>query len=73
MQVLQQNGGKAPIDCLVLFRHLLVDIISAVSFDHHSGALSKYALGIEDPLSTAINDFPKVSSGSLLRVVSRLL
>ena len=58
VQILDHLGGKVN-DALVLFRHLMVDLIVATSFGYRLGALSKWALDVGDPLSTAINDFPK--------------
>jgi len=37
----------------------MVDVVSASSFGYHVGALSKWAMDGEDPLVTAIGDFPK--------------
>ena len=37
----------------------MVDVVSASSFGYHVGALSKWAMNAEDPLVTAIGDFPK--------------
>ncbi|KAH7921089.1 cytochrome P450 [Leucogyrophana mollusca] len=56
---LEQVGGKQSVDCLALFRHYMVDVIIASSHGYRQGALSKWIVGVEDPLSTAISDFPK--------------
>ena len=37
----------------------MVDVASASSFGYRVGALSKWATDAEDPLVTAIGDFPK--------------
>ncbi len=37
----------------------MVDVVSASSFGYHVGALSKWVMDAEDPLVTAIGDFPK--------------
>ena len=37
----------------------MVDIMTLSSYGYRLGALRKWALDSEDPLSTAINDFPK--------------
>ncbi|KAI0307004.1 cytochrome P450 [Multifurca ochricompacta] len=47
------------INCLSFFRHLMVDIASVSSFGYRVGALNKWAIDAEDPLVTAIGDFPK--------------
>ncbi|KAH9077004.1 cytochrome P450 [Lactarius deliciosus] len=47
------------VDCLTFFRHFMVDVVSASSFGYHVGALSKWAMDTEDPLVTAVGDFPK--------------
>ena len=58
-QTLELAGGKQSFECLNLFRHLMVDIMSMTIYGFHHGALRDLALGIEDPLSTAVYDFPK--------------
>jgi hypothetical protein len=52
-------GGKSTFECLNLFRHLMVDIMSMTIYGSHHGALKNLSMGIEDPLSTAVYDFPK--------------
>lgn len=37
----------------------MADVVSASSFGYSTGALSKWAADVEDPLVTAIGDFPK--------------
>lgn len=59
IQILDNLSGKAPLECLTLFRHLMVDVVVQSSYGYRLGALSKWAMDVEDPLSTAINDFPK--------------
>ena len=58
------------MDCLTVFRHLMVDAVVAFSYGYRLGAVTKFAMDVEDPLSTAINDFPKrgilVSKGTLI-------
>ncbi|EGO02344.1 hypothetical protein SERLA73DRAFT_178240 [Serpula lacrymans var. lacrymans S7.3] len=56
---LEQMPSKQPLDCLTLFRHFMVDVIVSSSYGYRLGALSKWIVGAEDPLSTAIGDFPK--------------
>lgn len=57
--MLEHAGGKKSFECLSLFRHLMVDIMSMTIYGFHHGALRNLSLGIEDPLSTAVYDFPK--------------
>ncbi|CCM00466.1 uncharacterized protein FIBRA_02499 [Fibroporia radiculosa] len=52
-------SGKASVDCLDLFRHLMVDIIGSTVFGSRPGSLDNWALNIQDPLATAVYDFPK--------------
>jgi len=59
LKTLESISGKTAVECLVLFRHLMVDVMVASTFGYRLGALAKWAMGIEVPLSTAINDFPK--------------
>jgi len=58
-QMLELAAGKQSFECLNLFRHLMVDIMSMTIYGFHHGALRNLTLGIEDPLSTAVYDFPK--------------
>lgn len=58
-QALEHVGAKYPLDCLALFRHLMVDVIISSSHGYRQGALSKWILGGMDPIATAISDFPK--------------
>lgn len=37
----------------------MVDALVSSSYGYRLGAVSKWAMGVEDPLSMAINDFPK--------------
>lgn len=37
----------------------MADIVVSSSFGYRLGAVGKWAMDVEDPLSTAINDFPK--------------
>lgn len=37
----------------------MVDIVVSSSYGYRLGAVSKWAMDVEDPLSTAIKDFPK--------------
>lgn len=57
--MLELAGGKNSFECLDLFRHLMVDITSMTIYGFHHGALKNLSLGIEDPLSMAVYDFPK--------------
>jgi hypothetical protein len=59
LQTLENLCGKAPVECLALFRHLMVDVVVSSSFGYRLGAVKRWAMDVEDPLSTAINDFPK--------------
>lgn len=58
-QILDSIAGKASTECLTLFRHLMVDVVVSSSYGYRLGAVTKWAMDVEDPLSTAINDFPK--------------
>ncbi|KAI0254878.1 cytochrome P450 [Lactifluus subvellereus] len=59
VNILDRTTKGNAIDCLAFFRHFMADVVSASSFGYSIGALSKWAAGIEDPLVTAIGDFPK--------------
>jgi len=67
-QVLDNIAGKASTECLTLFRHLMVDIVVSSSYGYRLGAVTKWAMDVEDPLSTAINDFPKRGILVILRI-----
>ncbi|KDR84434.1 hypothetical protein GALMADRAFT_713040 [Galerina marginata CBS 339.88] len=56
---LENISGKSSVECLALFRHLMVDVVVSSCFGYRLGAVSRWAMDVEDPLSTAINDFPK--------------
>ncbi|KAI0658588.1 cytochrome P450 [Cubamyces menziesii] len=58
VQIIENKKGKASIETLDLFRHLMVDIISVTVFGSRPGALDNWAIGIQDPLSQAVYDFP---------------
>ncbi|KAG6888517.1 hypothetical protein C0995_007760 [Termitomyces sp. Mi166 len=58
-KTLESMSGAEPLDCLSVFRHLMVDAVVSSSYGYRLGAVSKWAVSVEDPLSTAINDFPK--------------
>ena len=45
----------------------MVDVLVPSSYGYRLGAVSKWAMDVEDPLSTAINDFPK--RGILVRTI----
>ncbi|KIL58950.1 hypothetical protein M378DRAFT_169922 [Amanita muscaria Koide BX008] len=59
VNALENIGGKDPLECLTLFRHLMVDVVTSVSYGFQANAIKNWAMGLENPLSTAINDFPK--------------
>ena len=58
-QILHRFSGRTALDSLVLFRQLMVDILSASSFGYRVGALSKWNIVNQDTLAMAIVDFPK--------------
>ncbi|KAF8727752.1 hypothetical protein AX14_007059 [Amanita brunnescens Koide BX004] len=59
VNALEDIAGKEPLECLTLFRHLMVDVVTSVSYGYQSNAVKNWSVGLENPLSTAINDFPK--------------
>ncbi|OBZ70133.1 hypothetical protein A0H81_09811 [Grifola frondosa] len=59
VEILDRVAGKASVDCLDLFRHLMVDILSVTVFGSRPGSLDKWATNIQDPITTAVYDFPK--------------
>ncbi|TEB32169.1 cytochrome P450 11B1 [Coprinellus micaceus] len=56
---LESTAGKSSLECLAMFRNLMVDVTIFSLFGYRLGAVGKWIVGAEDPLSTAINDFPK--------------
>jgi hypothetical protein len=58
IQILERIAGKTSVECLALFRHLMVDVFVASSYGYRVGALGRWAGGVEDVLCTAIHDFP---------------
>ncbi|KAF8178037.1 cytochrome P450 [Pholiota molesta] len=59
INTLEGLSGKTPVECLTLFRHLMADVMASSSFGYRLGAVGKWTMDVEDPLSTAISDFPK--------------
>ncbi|KIM73902.1 hypothetical protein PILCRDRAFT_717573 [Piloderma croceum F 1598] len=59
IKILDSFAGKVFVDCLTLFRYLMVDIIVTSSHGYRLGALSRWATGVQEPLVTAVGDFPK--------------
>ncbi|TFK74517.1 cytochrome P450 [Pluteus cervinus] len=58
MNLLEGIGAKNSVECLNLFRHLMVDVVVLSSYGHRLGALTNWAKNTEDTLSTSINNFP---------------
>ncbi|ESK91848.1 cytochrome p450 [Moniliophthora roreri MCA 2997] len=56
---LDKMEGQIPLECLSLFRNLMVEVIVSTSYGYRLGAVGKWAQNSEDPLSIAISDFPK--------------
>jgi hypothetical protein len=52
-------NGKSSVESLGLFRQFMMDIMASLSFGYRLSAVSRWALGSEDPLCTAVADFPK--------------
>ncbi|KAI0322074.1 cytochrome P450 [Amylostereum chailletii] len=61
VDILEDNGGKTPVDCLHLFREMLVDIGAVVAFDYKLGALEEASKHGVNYLVRAIDDFPKLA------------
>lgn len=59
IDILHRFSGSMALDSLVLFRQLMVDILSASSFGYRVGALNKWHIAKQDTLAMAIGDFPK--------------
>ncbi|KAH9919691.1 cytochrome P450 [Fomitopsis serialis] len=59
VDILGGASGSASVDCLDLLRHLMVDIIGTTVFGRLPGSLDNWAKDIQDPLATAVYDFPK--------------
>ncbi|KAF8229464.1 hypothetical protein L208DRAFT_1482073 [Tricholoma matsutake] len=59
VNTLGNSAGKGPLDCLAIFCHMMVNVVVYFSYGYCLGTVSKFALDVEDPLSTVINNFPK--------------
>ncbi|KAK2465864.1 hypothetical protein APHAL10511_001505 [Amanita phalloides] len=59
VNALEDIAAKEPLECLMLFRHLMVDVVTSISYGYQANAVKNWSMGLENPLSTAINDFPK--------------
>jgi len=68
---LQDIAGTRAVDCTEMFRHLLVDVIMLATVDHRPKSTEKWCAGIFDPVSLAINDWPK--RGILVRSSSHVI
>ncbi|KAL1702299.1 cytochrome P450 [Schizophyllum commune] len=51
-----QNG---PVDCLSMFHCLMTDVLLTTTIGAHENATEKWASGVEDIVSVAMEDFPK--------------
>ena len=75
-QILDAQKGKSSVSCPSLFRHLMVDVISATVFGSRPGALDNFAVGVQDTLAMAVKDFPTrgivVSRVTILPLIIRL-
>lgn len=60
-KALDAVGGNSSMECLSLFRQLMLDVIVTTSYGYRLGAVRKYTSQFEDPLAVAVNDFPKRS------------
>ncbi|THH31367.1 hypothetical protein EUX98_g2801 [Antrodiella citrinella] len=59
IDILDRIAGKASVECLDLFRHLTVDVLASTNFGSRPEALDLWAVNTPDPISIAVNDFPK--------------
>jgi len=59
MQALDAVAGNSSMECLSLFRQLMLDVVVTTSYGYRLGAVRKYTSQLEDPLAVAVNDFPK--------------
>ncbi|KAL1730689.1 cytochrome P450 [Schizophyllum commune] len=48
-----------PVDCLSMFHCLMTDVLLTTTFGAHKDATEKWASGVEDIVSVAMEDFPK--------------
>ncbi|KAI0074783.1 cytochrome P450 [Panus rudis PR-1116 ss-1] len=77
-QVLERISGKTSVECIQLFRHLMVDVLSATMFGSRCGALDAWAMNAHHPLTNGIHDFPlrgilrSVTPTSLWKLVCRI-
>ncbi|KIY64381.1 cytochrome P450 [Cylindrobasidium torrendii FP15055 ss-10] len=58
VQFLDTTAMSSPVECLALLRNVMVDITVSTSYGYRLGAIHKWSLQNEDPLSTAIHNFP---------------
>ncbi|PSS08855.1 hypothetical protein PHLCEN_2v3470 [Hermanssonia centrifuga] len=56
---LERIAAQTSVDCLDLFRHLMVDVIACTVFGIRTASLDNWSLNIRDPLSVAVYNFPK--------------
>ncbi|KAJ7137821.1 cytochrome P450 [Mycena epipterygia] len=59
VQSLESIAGTQSVDCLLLLRNFMVDILVFSTFGYTLGAVKKWTINVPDDISVAISDFPK--------------
>jgi len=59
VHILSKVNADRSVECLNLFRHLMVDIISVTAFGIPPVAMDRWGKGVEDPICMAVYNFPK--------------
>ncbi|KAI0941150.1 hypothetical protein AcV7_002792 [Taiwanofungus camphoratus] len=62
VDILDRISGKTSVECLDLFRHLMVDIITVNALGFYPESLDNWSSNVENPLATAVYDFPKMGT-----------
>lgn len=59
IHVLNEVNADGSVECLDFFRHFMVDVMSTTIFGIAPVAMDRWGKGVEDPICTAVFNFPK--------------
>ncbi|KAI0940348.1 hypothetical protein AcV5_001482 [Taiwanofungus camphoratus] len=59
VDIFNRVAGKASVECLDFFCHLMVDIITVAVLGFYPESLSNWTSNVQNPLTIAVHDFPK--------------
>ncbi|KAK7064986.1 cytochrome P450 [Favolaschia claudopus] len=59
-------SGREPVDCLLLLKNYMIDMVVVSTFGFELGALQKWSVDAPELISDAVSDYPKSSLMKLL-------